>query len=186
MILTGAEDIRVKKTVSSIRESFMDLIAEKAYEKITVKEVCDKAMINKKTFYVYFASLEDLLADVMDSFSSPYSEQVKDFVYPRDIAKGVRAFFEFSAKQNKAYERITCASSLAVVRERMISHVVKNSHSNIDHMGKTNFENAVLGNFIHDTILAVYTQWIAEKKKTPLEDVIRLTTKLITKGMSGV
>ena len=71
MILTGTEDIRIKKTVSSIRESFMDLIAEQDYEKITVKAVCDKAMINKKTFYVYFTSLEDLLADVMDSFSSP-------------------------------------------------------------------------------------------------------------------
>ena len=186
MILTGTEDIRVKKTVSSIRESFMDLIAEQDYEKITVKAVCDKAMINKKTFYVYFTSLEDLLADVMDSFSSPYSEQVKGLVYPRDIAKGVRAFFEFSAKQNKAYERITCASSLAVVRERMISRVVKKSDSNIQRMGKNNFENTVLGNFIHDTILAVYAQWIAEKKKTPLEDVIQLTVKLITKGIDGV
>jgi len=185
MELTGKEDIRVKKTVSSIREAFMNLIAEEEYEKITVKAVCDKALVNKKTFYTYYTDLEDLLADIMDSFSLPYSEQVKGFVYPRDISKGIRAFFEFSAAQNRAYERITCASSLNIIRERMIKRVTQDSFSNIQNMGKNGFESAVMANFVHDTILSVYTEWISDGKKAPLEDVIALTTRLILSGITG-
>lgn len=64
MILTGNEDLRVIKTIESIKSSFEDLICEKDYEKITVKELCDKARINKKTFYHYYPSLDDLLAEL--------------------------------------------------------------------------------------------------------------------------
>ena len=48
MILTGSEDIRVKKTMISIRNAFCDMICEMDYERITVKELCERAMINKK------------------------------------------------------------------------------------------------------------------------------------------
>ena len=51
MILTGSEDIRVKKTILSIRNTFCKMICEMDYEQITVRELCERAMINKKTFY---------------------------------------------------------------------------------------------------------------------------------------
>ena len=50
MILTGSEDIRVKKTIISIRNAFCEMICEMDYERITVKELCERAMINKKPF----------------------------------------------------------------------------------------------------------------------------------------
>ena len=53
MILTGHEDLRIVKTIEGIKTAFEELICEKDYEKITVKELCDKARINKKTFYHY-------------------------------------------------------------------------------------------------------------------------------------
>ena len=51
MILTGNEDLRVQKTIESVKSAFHELILEKDYEKITVKELCERARINKKTFY---------------------------------------------------------------------------------------------------------------------------------------
>ena len=39
MILTGHEDLRVVKTIESIKAAFETLICEKDYEKITVKVV---------------------------------------------------------------------------------------------------------------------------------------------------
>ncbi|MCD7842055.1 MAG: hypothetical protein LUG56_06245 [Lachnospiraceae bacterium] len=44
-------DIRIKKTKESITNAFLELRSRKPLEKITVKELCEKAMINKSTFY---------------------------------------------------------------------------------------------------------------------------------------
>ena len=63
MILKGHEDLRVVKTIEGIKAAFEDLICEKEYERITVKELCDRARINKKTFYHYYETLDALLAE---------------------------------------------------------------------------------------------------------------------------
>ena len=50
-------DIRVVKTKNSIINAFLELRSQKAIEKITVKELCEKAMIHKSTFYSHFSDV---------------------------------------------------------------------------------------------------------------------------------
>ncbi len=64
-------DLRVKKTKNSIVGAFLELRAQKPLEKITVKELAEKAMINKATFYLHYKDIYDLSdsleAEVMQS-----------------------------------------------------------------------------------------------------------------------
>ena len=53
-------DPRSKKTRRSIINAFLELRARKPLEKITVKELCEKAEINKSTFYTHFKIVENL------------------------------------------------------------------------------------------------------------------------------
>lgn len=50
-------DVRIVKTKNSIINAFLELRSQKNIEKITVKELCEKAMINKSTFYSHFTDL---------------------------------------------------------------------------------------------------------------------------------
>ena len=65
--------------VSAIREAFETMILEMNYDKITVKALCECARINKKTFYRYYQTLDFLLAEVMDEFSTDFLERIKDY-----------------------------------------------------------------------------------------------------------
>ena len=47
-------DIRVKKTKRAIQKAFVALLREKPIEKITVKEIAERAEINKTTFYSHY------------------------------------------------------------------------------------------------------------------------------------
>lgn len=55
-----AMDYRIEKTKRSIYNAFIELRAKKPLEKLTVKELCEKAQINKSTFYVYYHDVYDL------------------------------------------------------------------------------------------------------------------------------
>ena len=55
-----AVDIRITKTRKSIADAFLELRARKPIEKITVKELCGKAQINKSTFYTHYRDIYDL------------------------------------------------------------------------------------------------------------------------------
>lgn len=59
-------DLRVEKTRAAIINAFLALRAKKPLEKITVKELCALARINKSTFYTHFADLY-ALADALET-----------------------------------------------------------------------------------------------------------------------
>lgn len=52
-------DKRIEKTKRAIKSAFMELRRKKSLEKITVKELCELAYINKSTFYSHY---EDIYA----------------------------------------------------------------------------------------------------------------------------
>ena len=54
-------DIRVKKTRRAIQSAFVALLREKPVEKITVKEIAERAEINKTTFYAHYETLDALM-----------------------------------------------------------------------------------------------------------------------------
>lgn len=53
-------DIRMEKTERAIKNAFLELRSKQALEKITIKELCGLAQINKSTFYAHYDDIYDL------------------------------------------------------------------------------------------------------------------------------
>lgn len=58
------KDQRTQLTRSLIRQAFTGLLQQKPLQHITVKELCQKAGINRSTFYAHYVDIYDLLAKV--------------------------------------------------------------------------------------------------------------------------
>lgn len=50
-------------TAARMDEAFLELIEKKDFAYITVKELCEKAGVNRSTFYLHYETLNDLLAE---------------------------------------------------------------------------------------------------------------------------
>ena len=65
------------KSKKSIFDAFVNLRSKKELRKITVKELCEKALINKSTFYTYYEDMFDLSdkieSEVVDGIVSTIS-----------------------------------------------------------------------------------------------------------------
>lgn len=186
MILQGNEDLRVVKTIEGVKKAFEELICEKDYEKITVKELCDRARLNKKTFYHYYETLDALLAELQMELSAGFLERIRDFELPKDLDKVNREFFLFSAEQGLAYEKITCSVTYHSIRDEMVGDV------NDEGWGKSKkyqnlseFEKKLLMGFINNAVLTAYRQWVEDGKETPLEEVIEMTNRIVLGGVNG-
>lgn len=72
-------DLRVRRTLQSIEKAFLELLAKKQFQDITIQHVADAAMINWATFYSHYADKYELLdrliyerlAALRDHFSPP-------------------------------------------------------------------------------------------------------------------
>lgn len=61
-------DTRVQYTKKVLREAILTLLQEKSIDKVTVKEVCQLAGLNRGTFYLHYDSPASLLKDVENQF----------------------------------------------------------------------------------------------------------------------
>ena len=67
-------DLRVIRTKTAIRNAFVELIEEKGFDAITVKDITTKANINRGTFYTHYLDKFDLMTrcqeEIMHEMSS--------------------------------------------------------------------------------------------------------------------
>ena len=71
-------DKRVYRTQKAIFSAYIELTARKG--KITIKEICDFAGINKSTFYRNFNDLDDFKHKIADGMSDYILEHIKDVI----------------------------------------------------------------------------------------------------------
>lgn len=57
-------DTRVQYTKTKIQDCFIHILNKKPVDKITVKEVCDMAKINRSTFYFHYANCFNLFDEI--------------------------------------------------------------------------------------------------------------------------
>ena len=186
MILQGHEDLRIVKTIEAIKRSFEELVCEKNFEKITVKELCDRARINKKTFYHYYETLDALLAEMQYELSKGFLERIQEYHLPEELDKVNREFFLFSAEQGQFYEKITIHSAYHSIRDDMISEVNEKGWAHSEwYQNLSGFEKRLLMDFINNTTLSAYREWLIGGKTIPLEQVIETNNRLQTVGVDG-
>ena len=72
-----SKDLRVSRTLKAIRSAFYDLVLTKDYSDISITELTDRAEINRKTFYLHYSSLEDLVKEVEQEIVENILENVR-------------------------------------------------------------------------------------------------------------
>ncbi len=186
MILTGYEDLRVIKTIHAIKAAFEELICEKDYSRIRVRELCERAKINKKTFYHYYETLDALLAEMQEELSAGYLERIRNLTLPDDLDQVNREFFLYSASQGLAYEKITCSRSYSAIRDQMIEEVTaKGWGRSPAYQALSCYEKKLVVCFVSNSVLQAYIQWVEDGKSLPLEEVIDMTNRIVLGGVQG-
>jgi Transcriptional regulator len=84
-----------KRTEKSIITAMISLLQKKPFEKITVGDICDEALINHSTFYRYFNDKYSLLHSV---FSYLLDDLLNNTSNAKTIVSQIADFMEKNAK----------------------------------------------------------------------------------------
>lgn len=58
-------------------EAFLELLAKKDFEYITVKEICAAAGVNRSTFYLHYETLDDLLSESVSHINNHFLDHMR-------------------------------------------------------------------------------------------------------------
>lgn len=113
------EDLRVTKTKKALKNSFVYLLGIKPLSKFNVTDICQKANINRVTFYSHYKSKEDLLENIIDENLTTIVNHVN-----YDLA--------ISSKENKT-ATILKSLTKSVILFIQNSHCIKYALNNDEH-----------------------------------------------------
>lgn len=125
------EDLRIQKTYDALFHAFRDLLAEKKFENITVRELCARAKIRTATFYTHFSDKYDFFAFMIQRIQQEFWEDCELFLSDMEpenyISSVICAGLDF-LEQNEAFIYAVEANPILAPTMHMLS---KEMHTRI-------------------------------------------------------
>lgn len=92
------EDGRVRITRQMIRTALLNLLREKPLQHITVRELCEKASINRGTFYAHYDDIYDLMEQIEQSMFDEFKAILRPLLEdqdPYDLVETITRIFSY-------------------------------------------------------------------------------------------
>ena len=70
-----SEDLRIRRTRKLLQQAFIELVAEKGFADLTVRDITERAMVNRSTFYRHYLDKYDLLEQYMNEVHALTEDQ---------------------------------------------------------------------------------------------------------------
>jgi AcrR family transcriptional regulator len=167
------QDIRVKMTKALLHKSILELLRENPISKITVKEICARAGINRATFYSHYADTFSL----MDEIKSHIIQIVVDSVH-KAIEQHTLSAFRINLcrliAQNIEYFEYACGQYCEVAFQKQI---IDTSHKYTLTLWKNEFPKAkdeelnLVHTYISSGYAAVIISWVQDGMRRSPEDL---------------
>src|SRR4051794_18980124 len=65
-------DPRVQRTREMLQDALIELIGDRAYDRITVQDIVDRANVGRTTFYLHYNSKDDLFVSCHEAIVSGF------------------------------------------------------------------------------------------------------------------
>ena len=181
------QDPRVVRTKEAFKTTLKEMMLKDInYYNITVKELCEKAGFSRRTFYLHFESVDEVLLllqqDIADSLYSAFKNREKSI----DTKTIVRACFTVIDTDPFVRKLILSPRSLqltGVIRSILISYIKNNYKSNNKNDEFFQHMSSIL---YQDTMISIYKEWSKHKNNISLDEIIEYTCKYIDYGQSYV
>ena len=72
-------DNRVRYTKMILQQALLKILQRKHIDKVTIKELCEEAKVNRGTFYLHYATPNDLLMEIEQQFIDEYTAKFSPY-----------------------------------------------------------------------------------------------------------
>ena len=157
-------DRRIEKTRKAIQEAYFRLIMNSKLKKITISEIAKEADIDRKTFYLHYESIDDILKD----FTNLKINELKNNLTESNIKTAsftVDSFFE--TLNNIVMDNYDLFKFIATnqkydfffgrIKDQLVESIV-NTHKKYFQLNDQELE--IYAEFFISAIISSYVRWI--------------------------
>ena len=119
-------DARKRYTQLVLKQALLKLLKEKPVNKITVKEVCELAQLNRATFYAHYRDCFALLESIENELIDAFEESLR-YISSFDVTALIEAIYDMIDRNQEACRALILGNTSSTVLKRMIALAKKDS-----------------------------------------------------------
>lgn len=124
-------DRRVLKSQEAIKKAILELMAEKNFEDITIRDISDRANVNRGTIYLHYADKYDLLDKIIEEHIGNLRELCHS-ASEMTFKEGNYVWFEYFADHHIFFSTMLNTKSAAHFRSRFLDLVIQEYKIEVD------------------------------------------------------
>lgn len=118
----------IPKNDQKIKNSIIDLLKEKRYSQISIKDITDKAEVSRRTFYLYYENKQQLYEEVLGDFIEwslrPFEKSNDDQLFGAKIEHFTQTLIEHLDVVECLFDE-DCPQVLASIIEKILTSQIQ-------------------------------------------------------------
>jgi AcrR family transcriptional regulator len=165
-------DRRIQKTRQLIMNAFIDLLAEKGFEKITINDIAERANINRGTVYLHYVDKFDLLDKCIETYVELLLHHCANSADTNLNASAFQSVFEYLEKNFTIYKLLLSNEGSGFFRSRLYAIIAQTVTEVIDIKPENNaFSNGVTTHFLTSGFIGVLEWWINNSMPCNVQEI---------------
>lgn len=182
-------DHRVRVTKMLIRKAFTELLNQKPIQCISIKELCERAGINRGTFYAHYTDIYDLLHQIEDEMLVDFQAAIAPLLADADQENGLAGIC-YGIFQCLKDNSDLCIVTLGDYGDKAFVQKLLNIGRDICLKSYLQYFKTVTPKqieyyyaFVSDGCLGLLRRWLEDGMTMPTEEVARLAEGIMLHGL---
>lgn len=184
-------DRRTRRTKTLLKNAYIQLLKEKKFTEISVKELCELADINRGTFYLHYNDIYDLKTQLEDDIMHQLEELVLSHASLKTNDDTYQLFlhlFQFT-EANQPYFTAFLGSNGDISYFKRMQTIFKDLYLGLLLDGKTPANSTSLDysyNFIASGFTGLIENWLSNSERPAPEEMAALVNRILYEGLPSL
>ena len=182
-------DRRAQYTKMVLKQSLMGLMQEKPLAKITIKELCLRADVNRCTFYAHYADQYDLLKCIEDEILGEIQEKLANYSFREDQTAAYQIIERILlyAQENSKFCRILLSEQGDPAFQKRLMNIAQRQYVSEWTREKAMDEETAQYLYLYavNGSIGIVHSWLKNGMKKTAREMADIIIKLVNQGMSA-
>ncbi|HEX2909888.1 MAG TPA: TetR/AcrR family transcriptional regulator [Chloroflexia bacterium] len=163
----GQADLRIRRTHKLLWEALMAELSERAFEEISVKDICERAMVHRTTFYKHYedkyALLEQGMRQMYDALVAEWHRPLSPFSVDQPPSYFIH-LFEHVAQHQQFYKLMLCGEGVGQFQKLVKDYITEVAEAKVHELIPSSqpptFPTAMQVQFFAGGVLSLLAWWL--------------------------
>lgn len=186
------EDRRSRRSQKLLKKGLLELMREKKFSAISVRDVTERADMNRGTFYLHYPDTTSLLqsveTDMLAEAQVLIDEHMAEFEAGGSLRPVFKPILDYIVEHRPEFEALFANNSTSNFTDRLQDLIHRNGVSLVQAKfhGVTSSQMDFLISFIGYGLIGLIKTWFDQDMVIPREDLVQLADRLVNSAAEGV